>query len=410
MNKIESLFIDIVRKSINSEKPEEVSLSSEEIQKLLILSRRQNLLPMVYDYLSNTKALVRLDKETRSVWKKRAFGLVVRQITQTNEFLNLIADCQEIGYDPVVVKGIICRSLYPVSLVRVSVDEDMFINRRDVDFYNHFFLSQGLHPDKENAEFDKDYEFSYHKENSPTYIELHCELFDPAAEGYHDLNRFFDKSIFDRTVKVLIDDINVRTLSYTDHLLFIILHAYKHFIYSGVGIRPICDIGMFADRYSDQIDWQYIRKCLEEVNVFYYVKALFNVIRIHLLPDSRLFKHIIDWNVDEIDISNLMDDILDSGALGDSSLDRLHTSNMTLHAVEGHRGNYVLSSLFPSIRKIKGSYTYLDKYPFLLPVAWTQRIIRYLKDTIKKKDSSASSSVRLGMERIELLKKYRIIS
>lgn len=409
MNLVEKTFIGIIRNYINDVKIEEVSLSDEEIVDLLVLSWKQNLLPVIFDCLSNSKIPHMPDKNLMDLWQKRAINIVFRQIIQTNEFLNILLSCQNKGYDPVVVKGIICRNLYPSPFTRVSVDEDILVKKEDMKFIHETLLSEGLHADDENADIQNDYELSYHKKDSPTYIEVHSKLFDPAAEGYSSLNEFFGEELFDRTEKILIDDVYVRTLSFTDHFLFLVFHAYKHFIYSGVGIRAVCDIGMFADRYGDKIDWKYIRECLERVNVFYYAKALLNIIRQYLLTNSDFYKYIPDWNIEEVDINDMMNDILDSGALGDSSEDRLHTSNMTLHAVEGHKSNFVLNSLFPSVRKIKKSYPYLEKAPFLLPVAWIQRIIRYAKDSLSKNKSNATASVKLGMERIELLKEYKII-
>lgn len=36
-------------------------------------------------------------------------------------------------------------------------------------------------------------------------------------------------------------------LAPTDHLLCLLCHAYKHFLYAGFGIRHVCDIGIFAE-------------------------------------------------------------------------------------------------------------------------------------------------------------------
>lgn len=41
-----------------------------------------------------------------------------------------------------------------------------------------------------------------------------------------------------------------------DHLIFLLLHAFKHFISSGVGVRQLCDIALWMRRFGAQIDWQ----------------------------------------------------------------------------------------------------------------------------------------------------------
>jgi len=50
-------------------------------------------------------------------------------------------------------------------------------------------------------------------------------------------------------------------------------------------------------------------------------------------------------------------------------------------------------------------YPYLKNKPLLLPIAWTDRIIRYGKSS-----SRASSTLRIGNERVALLKRYGVIA
>ena len=162
-------------------------------------------------------------------------------------------------------EGIVCRSLYPIPFLRPSVDEDIFVPAEDTEKYHEFLLSEGLFADEADLTADerkKMYEFSYHRENSPTYLELHTNLFDPNSKVFGKLNDLFEGMI-GRTVRIQVEDVSVRTLAPTDHLLFLILHAYKHFLYSGIGIRPICDIGLFAECYACEIDWQGIRENIE---------------------------------------------------------------------------------------------------------------------------------------------------
>ena len=89
-------------------------------------------------------------------------------------------------------------------------------------------------------------------------------------------------------------------------------------------------------------------------------------------------------------------------------MDRKHTALMTLDAVEDNSGGNRLKAVFPSVDYLKGRYTYLEKYPIQLPIAWIQRIFSYMK---KNNDNTASyiNTMELGKQRIELLKEYKII-
>mgnify|MGYP005805983577 CR=1 FL=1 len=69
----------------------------------------------------------------------------------------------------------------------------------------------------------------------------------------------------------------------------------------------------------------------------------------------------------------------------------------------------VASSLVPDKEYMAGKYTYLEKYPFLLPGAWGSRNLNYMKETQGTKNNDAKESIAIGNQRIELLKKYKII-
>ena len=47
--------------------------------------------------------------------------------------------------------------------------------------------------------------------------------------------------------------------------------------------------------------------------------------------------------------------------------------------------------------------------PYLLPVAWVQRIAHYAGEKQSNPDNSASGSIKLAKERIELMKQYDIM-
>ena len=69
----------------------------------------------------------------------------------------------------------------------------------------------------------------------------------------------------------------------------------------------------------------------------------------------------------------------------------------------------VLSTVFPKREYLERRYPYLKKRPYLLPVAWAQRLAHYAGEKKTGADSSASGSIKLAKERIELMKRYDIM-
>ena len=62
------------------------------------------------------------------------------------------------------------------------------------------------------------------------------------------------------------------------------------------------------------------------------------------------------------------------------------------------------------VNKLSNRFTYLKKMPFLLPITWIQRVWIYKKETAGNQESNnAADSIKIGNERVELMRKYGII-
>lgn len=216
-------------------------------------------------------------------------------------------------------------------------------------------------------------------------------------------------------MRIQVQDVSVKTLQPTDHMLFLILHALKHFLHSGFGIRIVCDIGLFAETYQEEIDWEQLRKNLQSVQALEFSCGLFNIVWKYLLPQAAFYRRLQDWHPEDVKEDALLEDIFASSVLGAASDTRLHSSNMTLHAAgkqnasENAAAAAILHSVFVPRTDLEGRYPYLRKYPFLLPAAWCQRIVHYLREQKSTARQEAGESIRIGQERIRLLETYGII-
>ena len=139
-----------------------------------------------------------------------------------------------------------------------------------------------------------------------------------------------------------------------------------------------------------------------------FAAASFRIARDYLGIDFDL---PMPWDA-SIDVEPLLHDTLCGGVYGSNDLTRLHSSTVTLNAVKASRTgekSSVLSTVFPKREYLERRYPYLKKRPYLLPVAWVQRIAHYASEKQAGTDNSASGSIKLGKERIELMKRYGIM-
>lgn len=367
---------------------------------IFTLANQQKLLPILFEAARKTPAAGE-NAPLFAAIKQQVIGQVLNQTVRSAEFADLYRSLRAAGLHPVVVKGQLCSRLYPLRDQRISADDDLFIPESEFFACHEALLANGLTTDTPADELPTTDEVSYTKKDSPLYIELHRHLFDSAQDAHDELNHLFVD-----IAPVEVD--GFLTMPSHEHLLYLILHAYKHFVYSGIGLRQFCDIGLWARAYHDRIDWQRLHDQCAGVHAATFAAAAFRIARTYLGIDFDLPGL---WDGD-VDVEPLLHDALCGGVYGSNSYTRLHSSTVTLNAVKASRTggkSSVLRTVFPKRAYLERRYPYLKKRPYLLPVAWVQRIAHYAGEKQSGADNSASGSIKLGKERIELMKLYGII-
>ena len=391
----------------------ESGISGEEWGELFDLAIQHQILPMIYEAVYACPAFGSMPDNQKDYIKHRMIQQVMVQGRKTAEFLALYSRLLEKSLTPIVVKGIICREMYREPDYRASGDEDVLIPPEQFTLCDQVFRENAMDYLEPEKDPEKEGEVPYYKKGGLLHIELHKELFPAQSEAYGELNEMF-RNVFQRKIQTEIQGIPVYTMGHTDHLLYLILHAFKHFLHSGFGIRQVCDIVIYANIYGSEIDWEYLYQACQKIRGENFTAALFHIGEKYLNFDKEQAHYPAVWQEEEADGEALLDDLLQGGVFGDSSLSRKHSSNMTLAAVtdekKGKKAKASLaSSLFPDKEYMAGKYTYLEKYPFLLPAAWGSRILNYMKETKGTKNNDAKESIAIGNQRVELLKKYKII-
>lgn len=393
----ETQFIHISQAAISGG-----SLPTEKVDwpAIFTLANQQKLLPILFEAVRKTPAAEE-NAALFAVTKQQVIGQVLNQTVRSAEFADLYRKLRSAGLHPIVVKGQLCSRLYPLKDHRISADDDLYIPDAEFMACHEQLLANGLTTDTPADELFTADEVSYTKEGSPLYIELHRHLFDSSEDAHDELNHFFTD-----LTPVEVD--GFWTMPPHEHLLYLILHAYKHFVRSGIGLRQFCDIGLWAQAYHDEIDWQRLYDQCASVHAATFAAAAFRIARNYLGIEFAL---PAPWDA-TIDVEPLLHDTLCGGVYGSNDYTRLHSSTVTLNAVKASRTgekSSVLRTVFPKREYLERNYPYLKKHPYLLPVAWVQRIAHYVSEKQSGTDNSASGSIKLAKERIELMKRYGIM-
>ena len=418
MNRIQTIFIQALTAALQ-DKPCSIEgeITAAEWKELFSLAIEQKVLPLIYQSVYSMPQYQKTGQEMDGEAGERVLRHVMLQMQQTFEFLQLYKRLDERGLQPVVVKGIVCRRLYPQPDYRPSGDEDLLIPQGSYDEYKKALFEGGMELIQSGNE-DTAYEVRYRSASGRLMVEVHRTLFSE-EDGvlYEGLNDLFSHAFSD---SILVEEqgVRIRTLNESQHLLYLLLHAYKHFLSGGFGIRQLCDMVMFANACGDRIDWDYVMAACERVQAGIFAASLFRIGREYLILDPEKACYPESWRSREVDPEDLLLDVLQAGIYGSAELSRKHSSSITIGAVEASRAkgkgsgraSGLLKAVFPSAEALSSRYPYLKEKKYLLPMAWLSRIFSYTKE-IRNADEgdSIKDALRIGNERVGLMKKYGII-
>ena len=410
MNNIYSLFLNAIKCSLNDEPVNwDHEISLKEWGELYRLASIHEVVPLFVHTVYHCTSLQKYSS-FRNAMYHQAQKITVLQAQKSADFSLLYQKMLQNGLKPLIMKGIICRNLYPNPEQRPSIDEDFLIFPYQIEQYHQFLIHNGFSMIDPSINLIQADEVSYINKENSLYLEIHKYLFPVTGSAYSDLNSLF--SVLEERKIETIYHTDIRTFSYSDHFLYMICHAYKHFLHSGVGIRQLCDMCLFAQKYDTEINWARIYESCKLFHIEQFMIAIMNICEKYLsLQPGKIGYHSF-WDSELIDETALLEDILSGGLYGAASEDRLHSGTMTLEVVrahkEGKKSNGLIKTVFPTVTYMTKKYPYVKKHKCLLPVAWGHRWYDYLKEKTKKKTSPAKT-IEIANNRIGLLHQYHII-
>lgn len=385
---IRELFLECVSASLAGRRPN--APADCDWDALLKLCCEQKLTVVVYSAIFPIVG-------KQGVWRSAAMRDVVYQTQSNEEFLKLYRELAAHGLQPLVVKGILCRETYPEPDARISSDEDLYVPRAEYRRFHQVMQELGFRT--EEPDLDNAHELRYTRNG--LLVEGHWELF-PQDHGVLNALNALNEGFWSRSGVQTVSGVPMRVLEPTDHMTFLLLHLFKHFINSGAGVRQICDVAQWAKAYP--MDWARVRSALRSAHAERFAGAVFDA-------GEKYFGMDYPEGWPRADCAALLEDAISGGVYGTISMTRKHSGNMTLAAVDdaenANRLRSLLRTVFPNRSVMEMSYRWVKKSALLLPAAWVLRIVKYLGKL--DKNNAAGASLKIGSERMELLKHYQIL-
>ena len=385
-----SLLYDAMTGTQPSETTTALVQECREKEKLLGLAEEHNILPLVGPLFLE----ICRDFPEREALRRHIKKMVLRQIMAASALTQVVEQLEEAEIPYLLVKGAACRSLYPRPEYRPSTDEDILVARADVPRAEQILIDLGYSRGTEAEEHD------VHTFFGPMlHVELHQALTDEK-----ELEQLLEEKL-SAPAYFSLEGKQVRTLPPQEHFIYLTAHFYKHFLSGGLGIRQVADIALMARLPG--LNWDEIWAELRRMGTQTMVCGVLEIGETYFgLRDIPIPPYI---RARSPGAEPLLADILDAGVFGASTMERKHSSLVTIGAVQGKtEKNSLLRTVFPKVEQLTHRFPYLKTRPWLLPVAWGSRLVGYLRED-KDAGKRAMESAAIGKQRVELLRQYDLI-
>ncbi len=271
-----------------------------------------------------------------------------------------------------VLKGVTIASLYAVPETRISSDMDILIDKKDEDKVCEILKTLG-YTVEERSKYDH-HRKTHHKIGG--LFEVHVMLH---SEGTRE--HILDGKV-EYTEEYVLNENGIYTMSVNDGLMYLSAHLIKHLINDGIGIRQIMDLLLYMKKYENEIDWDKYNELIKELK---YDKLIAVVKGIGVKYLGLEFE---DAMTEGDGFCDLLEDMECGGLFGMDEAERSRFFNVYTKRRSGKNAlehsvyritkgeNNAFRTIFPSLEGMKKRFSYVEKCPVLLPVAWIHRIIK----------------------------------
>lgn len=368
MNQDKERFIKLLKQFVHEEALDMDDITSEEWKSIYSLSMIHSLNGVVA-YMFTTSPYAALNTPIRASMKHTMMETIGVYSNRAEMMKVLIGNLNKAGIDHLLFKGFLVRDLYPMAEFRTFGDIDFLIRLEDRDKVHQLMLDKGF-------EVKTDWEpvYSYYK--GLEYYEIHSHVMEVDVSDKADYVGYYN-NIWDHAVLQDEDSGHMHTyvLDLEYHLLYLLTHIAKHISSSGAGIRMYLDIAFYLKRYKNDIDWVHFQGEVEKLKFESFVNMTFSAVETWFGVESPIPLSPVEPSVME----DFLDFTLDGGVFGHvgrSSGETWLKNDERNNGEEVSKFKTLLHRAFPSADTIKSRYTYLQKYPWLLPFAWVHRLMK----------------------------------
>ena len=298
--------------------------------------------------------------------------------------LQLLAEMNAAGIPALLIKGYAVADCYAAPDCRMSGDTDLLIEPKNEKRACAFMKANGFAVERRWTNGHHD--VCQHPQLG--CVELHVMLYGEIVEdvwfGRMDGREFVCES----AIEVATQDGSYRTLGYTDHMIFLMLHLIKHFIMTGMSLRMMLDVALFFSHHAERIDSARFWKTMESLKYGTIAQSILWAMVRYCGIDATSIPGLCEACPKQVGM--ILDDLENGGWLGKidekAREEGWYEYNRQLLMKNRSKAQYLLfmlrwkigaylKALFPSRKTLAIRYPCVQKSVIVIPFAWVHRLI-----------------------------------
>ena len=369
MNAIFRTYLQIIQNNLIDKKKEKehtVKIFSEEVSPLSILAGKHFTSPFLLPYIKEYPQVYDTFKQQTKQMMYQYY-----QIEHLTEIIASLMEEEQIPY--YLLKGISLAAYYPMPEYRKLGDVDLYIP--DPVAFEHakeVLKANGFVLDPELSDHHTTYKYTFPKTGRSYILELHFRIV--GVYQYAKANQVVDH-VFSESCPTpelqKIGDVSYRVLPPTEYVFYMIHHMLKHYLYSGFGIRLLCDFILYLTARKDDIDFDKLHSWCKESKILHFYEIIIETLHLYLGLPADIEPDIhYPINTCEIFIQRILEGH-DMGTSNDTALvgsGSYAKVNIWTYFKEGHL-------------QMKVRFPKLHKCVILWPVLWGITFICFIWNT-----------------------------
>lgn len=345
------------------------------IGRIYYIAKKHNLVSIMAQAME--KLGFESDSDIWKCWLKEKNQLIYKSVLMDveREAIQDFFEKNNIWY--MLLKGMVIRKYYPAPELREMADNDiLFDNKYSKEVYE-FMTARGYKSDDYNKGYDDEYL------KPPAYnFEMHRQLVSSKErpkwyEYYKDVKPILIKDTNENRETAANNESNNTSnqfyFSDNDFYVYFIVHTYKHFLNSGMGLRTVLDVYLYVSNLQEKLDFDYIEEQLKKLDAYDFEQT-FRSIAFKMFDENLEDRKW--WDLFDVKEQEMLSYVLDAGTYGNLENSVAHKMGYTKGEKKkaSDKVKYIFRRLFPSMDTIEEFFPFFYKHKWAIPFLYIYRI------------------------------------